>query len=159
MRIIRTGLLAAAMIPAASSGAEAAYCAAPHSIKLVRNGSGVWTEFVRFDIVGSPNRPFTVTKAHPPFIEDPSGRPVRVSGSKFQKITFRNVYWTCTIRERLSLPRRAIKDVKRLGQHEGVVDYVVGHGAASVYAGARVSRVGSNWRVVLRFRNTAFLGR
>lgn len=159
MRVIATLSVTAAMFFMAGSGAEAAYCVAPHSIRQVRNGSGPWTEFVRFDVNGSPNRPFQVTQARPPFIADPSGRPVRVSGDKFKKVTFKNVYWTCSIREGLSLPRLAVKDVKRLRQFEGVVEYVVGYSAASVYAGAHVYPFRSNWRVVLRFRNATFLAR
>lgn len=153
-----TTLTAAAIIILGVGCAHGADCVAPHSIRQVRNGRGPWTEFVRFDINGSPNRPFQVTQARPPFV-DPSGRPIRVSGDKFKKITFKNVVWTCTIRERLSLPRLAIRDVKRLRQLEGVVDYVVGYSAASNYAGVRAYPYRSNWRVVLRFRNTAFLGR
>ena len=159
MRFITTLPVAAIVFIVTVSRADAADCIAPHSIRQVRNGSGPWMEFVRFDINGSPNRPFQVTQTRPPFVADPSGRPVRVSGDKFKKITFKTVYWTCTIGERFSLPRRAVKDVKRLRQFEGVVEYVVGYNAASVYAGARVYPFRSNWRVVLRFRNTAFLAR
>jgi len=159
MGFIRTACVVVATISLTASRASAGDCVESHSIRQVRNGAGPWTEFVRFDIIGSPNRPFQVTQAHPPFVADPSGRPVRVSGENFRKITFKNVYWTCSIRERLSLPRLAVKDVKRLRQFEGVVEYVVGYSAASVYAGARAYPFRSNWRVVLRFRNAAFLGR
>lgn len=159
MRFDTTLPAAAAVIILGLGGAQAADCVAPHSIRQVRNGRGPWTEFVRFDINGSPNRPFQVTQARPPFFADPSGRPIHVSGDKFKKITFKNVHWTCTIRERLSLPRLAIRDAKKIRQFEGVVAYVVGYSAASYYAGARAYPYRSNWRVVLRFRNTAFLGR
>lgn len=154
-----TTLTAAAIIILGVGGAHGADCVAPHTIRQVRNGRGPWTEFVRFDLNGSPKRPFQVTQARPPFVADPSGRPIRVSGDKFKKITFKNVNWTCTIRERFSLPRLAIRDVKKLRQFEGVVAYVVGYSAASNYVGARAYPYRSNWRVVLRFRNTAFLGR
>lgn len=159
MRFDTTLPVAAAIIILGVGGAQATDCIAPHSIRQVRNGRGPWTEFVRFDINGSPNRPFQVTPTRPPFVADPSGRPIRVSGDKFRRISFKNVDWTCTIRERLSLPRLAIKDVKRPRQFEGVVDYIVGYSAASNYVGARAYPYRSNWRVVLRFRKPAFLGR
>lgn len=141
-----------AAVTAFPGAAAAASCVAPHSIKRVSNSAGVLSEFVTFYIVGSPNRPFTVATAHPPFVADPSGQPVSVAGAKFKSITFRDVFWTCTIRENLSLPRRAVKDVKKLGQFEGVVEYVVGYRAASRYVATNAVKIGSNWRVVMRFR-------
>lgn len=152
MSLMRMTLLCALGLFIAVPAANAKPCSEPFSIRRVTNASGPRVETVVFDINGSPNRPYMVKTAHPPFIADPSGLPVPVAGSRFKEITFRNVAWTCTIREQLSLPRRAVKDVKKLGQFEGVVDYVVGYRASSAFLGTHAHRVGSNWRVVMRFR-------
>ena len=136
-----------------SEGSFAAPCTAPHSIKNVRNSSPAGRyEHVIFQIVGSPNLPFVVSAASPPFIADPSGLPVAVKGKKFEKIRFSKVFWTCEIKESFSLPKTAIKDIKKLGQFEGVVEYVVGYGAYSRYLSTRALRSRANWKVVMKFR-------
>lgn len=152
MPVVRMIWLAAAALVASATAASAAACLAPHSIRSVSNGKRLLSEYVRFEIIGSPNRPYVVRDAHPPFVAEPGGAPVSVHGGAFKRITFRNVHWTCAIRENLSLPRLAIRDVKKLAQHEGVVDYVVGYFPRLPYRGTRAYRRGANWRVEMRFR-------
>jgi hypothetical protein len=147
-----SGLVAFCVFMAASAAAQAAYCTAPHSIKRVKNTYPVGHyEYVVFDIVASPNRPYSVSTGKRPFIADPSGLPVSVKGAKFKKIRFADVFWTCSIRHALALPKTAIKDVKRLGQFEGVVEYVVGYRKASRYISTYAYPAGSNWKVVMKF--------
>ena len=136
-----------------STAALAVPCTAPQAIRAVRNTSprGPF-EYVIFETVGSAKLPLTVTAAAPPFIADPSGKPVVVHGRKFEKIAFRDVAWTCEIKQRFALPKTAIKDIKQLSQFEGVVAYVVGYGNRSRYLSTRASPSGSNRKVVMTFR-------
>jgi len=147
-----SGLTAFCVFMAASTAAQAAHCTAPHSIKRVKNTSYGHYEKVIFDIVASPNRPYSVSTGKRPFIADPSGLPVSVKGARFKKIRFTDVFWMCSIRQTLSLPKTAVKDVKRLGQFEGVVEYVVGYRKASRYLTTYAYPVGSNWKVVMKFK-------
>lgn len=149
---VRIFALTCAAFFALTSAAQAGFCTAPHSIRRVRALAAPGADLVVFDVNGSPNRPFTVKTAHPPFLQDPSGLPVHVAGARFKEITFSNVAWMCTIRRHLPLPLRAVRDVEKLGQFEGIVAYVVGYRAGSAYLGTHSHRVGANWRVVMRFR-------
>lgn len=149
MRYLPILLAAAALF--ANAGAFAAPCHSAHSIASVHNHSGRFIDTVRFDLNGPSLRPYSVKVAHPPFIADPSGETIHVDGSKFRTITFTNVVWTCTIHEHLILPGRAVRDIKKLGQFEGVVEYAIGYGRHARYLGAYAYKPGSHWRVVLRF--------
>ena len=154
MNLKNIGSLAAIVFLTLLSGnGHASPCTAPHSIKRVQNYSpGGRFEYVIFEIVSSPMIPYAVGAATPPFIADPSGLEIAVKGGKFEKIRFTNVFWTCDIKERLSLPETAIKDVKKLGQFEGVVEYVIGYRTASHYSSTHAYRLGSNWKVVMKFK-------
>ncbi|WP_298607730.1 hypothetical protein [uncultured Thiothrix sp.] len=113
--------------------AAAAACTATNSITRITNTSptGLY-EYVIFD-VKNPSPTYQVASKSPPFTFDPSDDPVAVNGVKFKQILFPSVYWMCTIPELLHLPKTQVKDVKRTGQFEGVVSYVVGYQTASKY--------------------------
>lgn len=111
----------------------AANCTATNSITRITNTSPAGAyEYVIFDLrTTSPN--YQVSSKLAPFTFDPSDDPVAVAGVKFKQIMFPSVYWMCTIPELLSLPKIQVKDVKRTGQFEGVVSYVVGYQATNKY--------------------------
>jgi hypothetical protein len=138
----------------AVSQAAAGPCAEPNSIAKVRNRASAGPyEYVVFDFVKPPNLPpFTITTVSPPFIEDPSGKPVTVAGKKFKQVTFREVAWMCEIDATFHLPRAAIKGIKSTGQFEGVISYVIGIRKASKFDGSYSYDAGAVTKIVVRVR-------
>ncbi len=133
--------------------ASAAACTATNSITRLTNTSptGLY-EYVIFDLK-TPSPTYQVASKLPPFSFDPSDDPVPVAGTKFKQITFPSVYWMCTIPEFLHLPKTQVKDVKRTGQFEGVVSYVVGYQTASKYVTTYHYAVTSTRsKVVIKFK-------
>lgn len=153
---MRSSFLALALMTSStlwSTVASAAACTATNSITRLTNTSpaGLY-EYVIFDLkTSSPN--YQVASKSPPFSFDPSDDPVPVAGVKFKQITFPSVYWMCTIPELLYLPKAQVKDVKRTGQFEGVVSYVVGYQTASKYVTTYHYAVSSTRsKVVMKFK-------
>lgn len=149
-------LLAATTLAAtlASPPALAALCTGTGSITKVSNTSpaGLY-EYVIFDVKKNPVLPYTVSSVTPPFTADPSGNPVTVNGNKFKQIQFNNVAWMCTIPHLLTLPKIQVKDVKRLGQFESIVTYIVGYQTASKYVTTYHYAVNSSrTKVVMKFK-------
>jgi hypothetical protein len=135
-----------------ANAAFAAPCAGAGSIRRVRNTAIGNYEYVVFDYVPPPAAQYTVTTVTPPFIEDEGGDTGPVNGNKFKQIRFHALNWTCTINQSFSLPKTAIKGIKRTGQFEAVITYVVGYRTASTYLGSYSYPVGSIRKVVMRFR-------
>lgn len=148
--------LAATLVSTAimTSPTQAAVCNSAGSITSVINTSPAGQyEYVIFDIKKNPVLPYTVTSVNPPFIADPSGNTVSVNGNKFKQIQFNNVTWMCTIPQGLTLPKTQVKDVKRLGQFEGIVTYIVGYQAANKYVTTYHYAVNSSrTKVVMKFK-------
>ena len=143
----------AAALTLLSASAFAAPCTDPHSIKSVRNSSPPGHfEYVVFKVNGSPFLPFVASPGTPPFLADGSGLPIAVAGSKFENIRFTGVVWTCEIAEHFALPKTAIKDVKKLGQFEGVVEFVVGIRSRSRFISAIATPSGTGSVVTMKFR-------
>ncbi len=137
-----------------SAGADAQACSAAGSIISVKNTTMGIYEYVTFRIKkplnsGSGHSVSTVTG---PFTEDPSGNPVTITGPKYKRIRFNGVFWWCTTAEIFSLPKIAIKDIKRIEKFEGYVAYVVGYRNASIYLSTTTSNVGSIKQVVMKFK-------
>jgi hypothetical protein len=96
--------------------ASGAPCSGPGSILRVKNTHIGNYEYVVFDYRRPPNPHYTVTtETGSTFIHDASGDNITVAGNKFRQIRFTGVFWTCTINETFSLPKTAIKDVKKHG--------------------------------------------
>lgn len=154
MRTFVKSLIAVTFLCLFSVSASAQDCTDPGSILSVRNSSQGRFEYVTFRL----KRPLqsgyarSVATVHPPFTEDPSGNPVTVAGSKFKEITFRGIFWTCSIREFLSLPKPAIKGIKKTAQFEGVVTYVIGYRSYSRYVSTYNVNSGSIRKVIMKFR-------
>ena len=141
---------ASAMILCGS--AWAAPCSAPNSIARVTNTSIGAYEYVVFDFIKPPNLPpFSISTASPPFLEDPSGIAVHVAGNRFKKVAFSSVGWMCDIVEALHLPRSGIKGVKKTGQFEGYITYIIGRRAGSSYLGSYSYDAGPKREIVLKF--------
>ena len=134
--------------------AQAAPCAEPNSIVSVRNTSAGHFEYVIFKYQQPPNLPsYTVAAAMPPFTQDGSGDPVHVSGAKFTQVRFEGVVWTCSVTEQFHLPRAAIKDIKSIGQFEGVITYIIGRRARSHFISNRTRPAGAGFReIVIKYR-------
>ena len=131
----------------------AANCTEANSITRVTNTSPAGAyEYVIFDLkTNSPN--YQVSSKSPPFTFDPSDDPVSVAGNKFKQIMFPSVYWMCSIQELLSLPKTQVKGVKRTGQFEGVVSYVVGYKTLGKYVTTYHYAVTTNRsKVVMKFK-------
>lgn len=145
-----------ATLLAISSNALAAPCSDQNSIKRVRNTSIGAYEFVVFKYLRSPTvavPDYAVTAGVPPFIADASGETVAVAGSHFTQVRFQGIFWTCTIKHQFTLPRTAIKDIKSIGQFEGVVTYAIGLRSQSHFVTTYSYPVGSDLTyVVLKFR-------
>jgi hypothetical protein len=132
--------------------AVAAHCTATNSITRVSNSSSGAYEYVLFDLK-TPTPTYHLSNKTPPFEFDPSGNIVSINGNKFKQIQFPSVYWMCTIPELLSLPKVQVKDVKRTGQFEGVVTYVVGYKTASKYLTTYWYPISTNRsKVVMKFK-------
>ncbi len=143
--------LPVAALPAA---AHAAACNEANSIVRVRNTSIGAFEYVVFKYKKPPNLPsFTVKAVTPPFIQDGSGETVIVRGSKFTEVRFDGVVWTCSIIERLVLPKAAIKAVKNIGQFEGIITYIIGRRSSSRYISNYSYNSGPGFRsIVIKYR-------
>jgi hypothetical protein len=120
-------VVVAAAFLATSSDAFAAACGPSNAIKRIRNTKIGGSEYLVFKFHMPPTVPvYAVTVGHPPFIHDASGQTIAVGGSHFIQVQFQGVFWTCTIQEQLTLPRPLIKDIKNIGQFEGVITYAIG---------------------------------
>jgi hypothetical protein len=146
-------LLGAAFL-ALPAAAHAAACGPANSIVSVRNSSIGAFEYVVFKFHKPPTVPtYTVKAVSPPFIEDPSGNTIIVAGSKFTEVRFDSVYWFCTIAQNFHLPKTAIKGIKRTGQFEGVISYVIGRRASSHYISNYSFDSGPGYRsIVIKFK-------
>jgi hypothetical protein len=133
------GFLSAAFL----SSAHAANCTSANSIISVTNYKLGAFEYVRFKVKKPFSANFTTTNVLPPFTQDGSGDVVPVAGGKWTQVQFQNVEWMCTIAHSFHLPKPIVKDVKSLGQFEGVIAYVIGRRATSHYISTTTISAGS----------------
>lgn len=105
----------------------ATFCNTAGSLVSVKKTKSGRTEYVIFTIKKPTNVKTTVSNATPPFIEDASGNTLTIQGCKYKQLVLNGVDWTCTIHEYLSNATSLIRQVKRTGQFEGVISYVVGY--------------------------------
>ena len=147
-------LVLSLMLLAAPALAQTAACNEPNSIVRVRNTSIGVNEYVIFKFKKPPALPdFSVMSVRPPFTADGSGEPVSLRGALFTQVKFRGVVWTCKIAENFRLPRAAIKDIKNIGQFEGIITYVIGRRAASRYrASYSYNSPGGLRSIVVKYR-------
>ena len=141
------GFLSTALI----SPAPAANCASANSIISVTNHKLGAFEYVRFKVKKPFSASYTTTNVLPPFTQDGSGTVVPVSGGKWTQLQFQNVEWMCTIHQAISLPKPIVKDIKSLGQFEGVIAYVIGRKATSHYISTTTISAGSYKLITVKF--------
>jgi hypothetical protein len=137
-----------------AAAASAAPCNEANSIIRVRNTTQGPFDYVIFRYQKPPQIPaFTVKGANPPFTQDGSGNPVTVGGAKFTEVRFSSIVWTCTIDDKLKLPRPAVVDVKNIGQFEGIITFIIGRKAAAHFISTYSYDVGTSDRnVVVKYR-------
>ena len=153
-RKIEMTMISLAVVLLLSTAAYSQACTDPGSIISVTNSSSGIYEYVTFKIQKPLNSGYgySVATAHPVFKEEPSDNTVSITGPKYKRIRFKGITWMCTIAENLSLPKTAIKDIKGLEQHEGIVMYVVGYRNASTYISTSSTNAGSIRRIMMRFK-------
>lgn len=154
MRKLVMGVISLALLLLLSSVAYSQICTGPGSIINAKNTTIGNYEFAVFTVkkpLGS-GYSYAVTTETGPFTEDPSGNPVTVTGPKYKKIVFQGISWMCVITENFSVPKIAIKDIKKIEQHEGVVSYVVGHRNASPFIANYTYAAGTTQKVVMMFK-------
>lgn len=109
-------------------------------------------EYVVFELIRPAKPEFEVRTEHPPFYEDGPGDLVKVKGKFFKEIDFRGVVWTCDIRETLAVRTSSIVDVKKSGQFEGYITYVIGYAKRSQYVSSYVRNEGKYRRYFVKFK-------
>lgn len=151
---MRKSLFALLAVLSCVETAQAAPCTEPGSIARVRNTVKGHYEYVIFTLRKPPNRPaFEVQAVLPPFVEDGSGKELAIAGSSFTEVKFRNVFWMCSIAEHFTLPSLAVTDIKRTGQFEGIVTYVIGTNRAAHFVAVYSYNARPGYRnVVVKFR-------
>ena len=101
-------------------------CDEPNSLISVRKRKSGKTEYAIFTLKKAVIANNTITDAQPPFIQDGSGNTINVSGCKYKQLTFKNLVWTCKSKE-IWGTTTIIRQVKHIGQFEGVITYVIGY--------------------------------
>ena len=135
-----------------AANVHAAPCTEPGSMRrLYKQVSGGF-EYVIFEFNKPASPPFIFRTAHPPFAMDGSGDRVRVKGTYFKEALFHGVMWTCGIRESLRMKTVAIRDVKKTGQFEGDVSYIIGYGRPGQYVSTYVRDTSKFKRYYAKFR-------
>jgi hypothetical protein len=102
-------------------------CNQPNSLVSVTKRKSGRTEYVIFNLKNPATTTPAVSTVSPPFTEDPSGKKLTIRGCKYKKVRFDNVVWTCTVSEQLSRTTYLISQVKKTGQFEGLIEYVIGY--------------------------------
>ena len=100
-------------------------CSQPNSLTSVTKRKSGRTEYIIFDLKRPTNVSPTVQPAKPPFTEDPSGKTLTIKGCRYKKVRFNDLVWQCTISENFSNSTYLIQQVKKTGQFEGIIEYVI----------------------------------
>jgi len=135
-----------------SAFATATPCNEAGSMRRVYKQTSGKYEYVVFELIRPAKPEFEVRTEHPPFYEDGPGDPVKVKGKFFKEVDFRGVVWTCDIRENLSLRTTAIVDVKKSGQFEGYITYVIGYLKRGQYVSSYVRNEGKYRRYYIKLK-------
>ena len=126
-------------------------CSEPGVIKSVTKARSAGFETITFEVL-SKDPKFEVKNAKPPFSMYASEKPLRIKGSAFKSIVFREVNWTCKIRENLSAATATITAVKNIEQFEGQVEYIIGYSARSKYVGQSSAATKTGRKITLKFK-------
>jgi hypothetical protein len=130
--------------------AQLANCSEPGSILRVTKSRAGNFEYVTFEVkANDPN--YSVKNARPPFQNYGDDHVIHIKGKAYKSVVFREVNWTCKIRENFRAATTAIQGVKLIEQFEGQVEYIIGYSNKSKYVGVTASGVGST-KVTLKFK-------
>ena len=130
--------------------AQLANCSEPGSILRVTKSRAGNFEYVTFEVkANDPN--YSVKNAKPPFQNYGDDHVIHINGKTYKSVVFRDVNWTCKIRENFRAATTAIQGVKLIEQFEGQVEYIIGYSNKSKYVGVTASGVGST-KVTLKFK-------
>lgn len=102
-------------------------CNKPNSLVSVTKRRSGRTEYVIFNLKKPTNSSAVVSSAKPPFFEDGSGKKLTIKGCRFKSVKFENIEWTCSISNSFSRYTYLVNQVKKTGQFEGLVEYVIGY--------------------------------
>lgn len=149
---MRRSFLALLAVLALAPTVEAAPCSEAGALVRARTSVRGPHELAVFVFRLPTNMSYGVGSVSPPFVEDPSEKPITVAGDAFAQVTFRNVTWMCEIAEAFDAPGKAIIDVKRTGQFEGMVSYVIGRSAAAHFISTYHYDTKTSRVVVVKFR-------
>ncbi len=138
------------------SFAQTSNCTQPNSINRVYKTKNSQFEFVIFKIKNNFTGNYIVTSLSPPLSLpiDEGGQSVSsINGCAYKKITFKDMNWMCNITPNNSLSTWRIKDIKRVGNFEGVVTFIVGYRCpSSKYITTYSYNSGAYKYVVMKFR-------
>jgi hypothetical protein len=126
-------------------------CNEPNALVSVRKRKTGHTEYVIFTLQNPVTATNTITGATPPFTQDPSGQTVHVSGCRYKKVSFRDIVWTCKVKEIMS-NTYLVKQVKNIGQFEGHIDYVIGYKCSTKSVVHYQYTTGNLTKLVVRLR-------
>lgn len=144
--ILTCGLLCSAAF------VRAAPCSEPGSMRRAYKQVSGGFEYVIFEFNKPASPTFALQTERPPFEMDGSGERVYVKGRYFKVALFHGVVWTCDIREDLRPRSSAIKDVKKIGQFEGDVAYVIGYMRPRQYVSNYSRDAGKYRRYYVKFK-------
>ena len=126
-------------------------CNEPNALLSVKKKKSGHTEYVIFTLENPVTATNSVTVVTPPFIGDPSGQTIHISGCKFKKVSFKNIVWTCKVKEIMGYTF-LVKQVKSIGQFEGHIDYIIGYRCTAKSVIYYQYSVGNLTKLVVRFR-------
>lgn len=133
-----------------------AQCNKPNSIVKVYKTKNLINEFVIFKI----KKPFTgsyiVRNQSTPILfplDDGGENITSMNGCRFKEILFKNMYWMCSPLKQTALPTYRIEEVRRVGNFEAVVRFLIGYKCpSSKYIGDYSYSTQYFTYVVLKFR-------
>ena len=102
-------------------------CNQPNSLVSVSKRKSGRTEYVIFSLKKPATTSPAVSTVSPPFAEDGSGNTITIAGCKYKKVRFENIVWTCTISNQFAASTYLVRQVRKIGQFEGLIEYVIGY--------------------------------
>jgi hypothetical protein len=93
-----------------------------------------------------------VTNVRPPFSEYGSEKTLRIRGTYFKSVVFRDINWMCKITESLSAKTSNIRAVKNIELFEGQAEYIIGYAKKGSYVGKTSTKTKRGRLIALKFK-------
>jgi hypothetical protein len=139
-----------------NTSTQAQNCTIPNSVVAVYKTKNAQFEYVNFKVKLPFTGAFTVTTQTPPFsfpMDEGGENFTTMPGCAFQKIMFTGMSWMCLTKPNNSLPTTRIVKVRRVGNFEGMVSFLVGYKCPSnKYIGQSSFTSGGYKIISLKFR-------